>query len=179
MDTRLSVRRIVVAGLLAAVTILLGATRLGFIPTPTPAGDATIVHIPAILGGILEGSLVGGIIGLVFGLLSFIQVGAPMFKDPLISILPRIFVGITPALVYALLKRRNEIVAVILAAIVGTFTNTILVLGMAVLRGYIPAEVAIPIGLMHGTVEAIVAAIIVSAVIFAWKGLTRARKSEL
>ncbi|HEX7586927.1 MAG TPA: ECF transporter S component, partial [Anaerolineae bacterium] len=55
----LSVRSIVVAGVLGAIAILLGYTRLGFIPVPTPAGNATIMHIPAIIGGILEGWPVG------------------------------------------------------------------------------------------------------------------------
>ena len=64
MDERgLSVRKIVIAGVLGAIAILLGWTRLGFIPVPTAAGNATIMHVPAIVGGILEGWIVGGIIG--------------------------------------------------------------------------------------------------------------------
>ena len=57
-------RKIVISGLLGAIAIILGATPLGFIPVPTPAGNATIMHIPAIIGAIVEGPLVGAFIGL-------------------------------------------------------------------------------------------------------------------
>jgi len=44
-----SIRRIVTAGLLLAITLLLALTPVVFIPVPTPAGSATIAHIPAII----------------------------------------------------------------------------------------------------------------------------------
>src|SRR5579875_390463 len=66
----LSTRGIVISAVLAAVAIFLGATRLGFIPTPTGIA-ATIMHVPAIIGGVLEGPVVGAIIGTIFGLYSF------------------------------------------------------------------------------------------------------------
>lgn len=68
---QLSTKEIVVAGMLGAISIVLGVTRLGFIPVPTPAGNATIMHIPAILGAVLEGPVVGALIGLIFGIFSF------------------------------------------------------------------------------------------------------------
>src|SRR5512135_127730 len=91
----LSTRKIVISGVLAAIAILLGVTRLGFIPVPNATGNATIMHVPAIIGGIMEGPVVGGIIGTIFGLFSFLQATTPLFKDPLVAILPRIFIGIT------------------------------------------------------------------------------------
>lgn len=51
MKGSLTVRNIVIAGVLGAVAILLGVTRIGYIPVPTAAGNATIMHIPAIIGG--------------------------------------------------------------------------------------------------------------------------------
>ena len=90
----LSVRKIVIAGVLSAIAILLGWTRLGFIPVPTAAGNATIMHVPAIVGGVLEGGVVGGIVGTIFGFFSFLQATVPMFKDPLVAVLPRIFIGV-------------------------------------------------------------------------------------
>jgi uncharacterized membrane protein len=180
MNSQLTVRRIVVAGLLGAIVILLGVTRLGFVAVPTPFGDATIMHIPVIIGGVLEGTVVGAILGLFFGLLSFMQATVPAFKDPLVAILPRLFIGVTAALSYRALRRWNEPVAVAVSAIVGTLTNTILVLGIAVLRGYVSLEVAIGLGITHGIPEVIVAVIIVGAVVLAWKGLaTRQRKADL
>ncbi len=162
-----SVRRIVISGVLAAIAILLGWTRLGFIPVPTLAGNATIMHIPAIIGGVMEGWLVGGIVGTIFGLFSFLQATTPLFKDPLVAILPRIFIGVTAYFTYAAL-RKNEYVALVLAAVVGTLTNTVLVLGMAVIRGYIPL-VAIPTIIPQAVAEIIIAAIITVAVVAAWK----------
>ena len=171
----LSVRKIVVAGILSAISILLGWTRLGFIPVPTAAGNATIMHVPAIVGGVLEGSVVGGIVGTLFGLFSFLQATVPMFKDPLVAIVPRIFIGITAALTYALLRRVNEYVAVVAASIVGTLTNTVGVLTMAVWRGYMAPGVAVGIGVTHGLPEVVVAAVITVAVVAAWKRLETGR----
>ncbi|MEE9616710.1 MAG: ECF transporter S component [Anaerolineae bacterium] len=171
----LSVRKIVIAGVLAAVAILLGVTRLGFIPVPTAAGNATIMHVPAIIGGIMEGWLVGGIIGTIFGLFSFLQATTPLFKDPLVAIFPRIFIGITTYFAYVGLKKINEYLALIVAAAVGTLTNTILVLGMAVIRGYMAAGVAWTVGVTHGLPEVVVAAIITVAVVVAWKRIETGR----
>ncbi len=176
MDTRLTVRRIVIAGLLAAITVLLGTTQLGMIPVPTAAGYATIIHIPVIIGSILDGWLVGSILGFIFGVMTFITGQIPALKDPLVAILPRIFIGVTAALAYRGLRRWNEVGAVVTSAVVGTLTNTILVLGMAVLRGYVTLPVAASIAVVQGIPEAVVAAIIVGAVILAWKGLTAGRR---
>ncbi len=165
----MSVRKIVLSGVLGAIAILLGATRLGFIPVPTAAGDATIMHVPAIIGGVLEGPVVGAIIGLIFGIFSFLQASVPLFKDPLVAILPRIFIGVTAYFAYAGLKRTNEYLALIAAGVVGTLTNTLLVLGMAVLRNYLTLPVAASVAVTNGLPEVVVAAIITVAVVVAWK----------
>jgi len=169
-----SVRKIVVSGVLAAIAILLGWTRLGFIPVPTLAGNATIMHVPAIIGGVMEGWLVGGIVGTIFGLFSFLQATTPLFKDPLVAVLPRIFIGITAYFTYVGLKKANEYVALIVAAVVGTLTNTVLVLGMAVIRGYLPLA-AIPPIIPQAVAEVIIAAIITVAVVAAWKRIETGR----
>jgi uncharacterized membrane protein len=176
----MSTRKIVISGVLAAIAILLGVTRLGFIPVPTAAGNATIMHVPAIIGGIMEGWVVGGIIGTIFGIFSFLQATTPLFKDPLVAIFPRIFIGITAYFTYVGLKKVNEYLALIVAAVVGTFTNTILVLGMAVLRNYIPLPAALTVVAVNGIPEAIVAAIVVVAVVAAWKRIeTGSGKSKV
>ncbi len=171
----LSVRKIVISGILGAISILLGVTRLGFIPVPTPAGHATIMHIPVILGGILEGPVVGLITGAIFGLFSFLQPGAPFFADPLVSVLPRLFIGPVSYLVYASTKKINIVLALVLAGIFGSATNTVLVLGMATWRGYLPSEVSISIGVLHGLPELVVAAILTVILV---KGIKRIRTTE-
>jgi uncharacterized membrane protein len=171
----LSVRKIVISGILGAISILLGLTRLGFIPVPTPAGHATIMHIPVILGGVLEGPVVGLITGLIFGLFSFLQPGAPFFADPLVSIFPRLFIGVVSYLVYYSTRKINTVLACALAGAIGSATNTVLVLGMATWRGYLPPEVSISIGLLHGIPELVVAAILTVILV---KGINRIRPAE-
>jgi uncharacterized membrane protein len=179
-NTTMSTRKIVISGVLAAIAILLGVTRLGFIPVPTAAGNATIMHVPAIIGGIMEGWVVGGIIGTIFGIFSFLQATVPLFKDPLVAIFPRIFIGITAYFTYVALKKVNEYLALIVAAAVGTLTNTILVLGMAVLRNYMPLPAALTVVVVNGIPEIIVAAIVTVAVVAAWKRIeTGSGKSKV
>lgn len=170
----LSVRKIVITGILAAIAILLGVTRIGFIPVPNVSGNATIMHVPAIIGGVLEGPIVGGLIGTIFGIFSFLQATSPLFKNPLVSILPRIFIGITSYYAYVSLRRNNEIVALAVAGLVGTLTNTVLVLGMAVLTQLLPVEV-IPTIIPQVIAELIIAMIITVAVVAAWKRLDTGR----
>jgi len=156
----LTTRRIVTAGVLAAITIILGVIPgIGFIPIPNMSGSATIEHIPTILGGVLEGPLVGMITGLVFGLLSFFRATLPLFKDPLVAIVPRILIGLTAWGTFAALYRANRDLAAGAAGFVGSATNTIFVLGFAVLRGYLPLPVVVTI-IPQAIVEAIIAAIL-------------------
>jgi uncharacterized membrane protein len=156
--------------------MLLGWTRLGFIPVPTAAGNATIMHVPAIIGGVMEGWIVGAIVGTLFGIFSFINAVVPMFKDPLVAILPRIFIGITAAGAFFALRRFHILVALVAAATVGTLTNTLGVLGMAVIRGYMPLNVAIVVAVTHGIPEIVVASIITLAVVVAWRRVETGRQ---
>ncbi|MFW6237944.1 MAG: ECF transporter S component [Bacillota bacterium] len=157
---KLNTLQIVMAGMMGAIAVVLGASGWGFIPVPTPAGAATIMHVPAVLGGILGGPVVGLFSGLIFGIFSFMRPTAPMFGDPLVAILPRLFIGVTPYYVYRLVKKFNLEFSLVLAGIVGSFTNTLLVLGMAVILGYLPFTAAVPVAGMHGIPEAILSAII-------------------
>lgn len=152
--------RIVTAAVLVALTIILGLVPgIGFIPLPNATGSATIEHIPTILGSILEGPLVGMVTGLTFGVLSFTRANLPLFKDPLVSVLPRIIIGVTPWLVFTALKRFQLDLASGVAGFVGSATNTVLVLSIAIWRGYLPLAV-IPLVLPQAIGEAIVATII-------------------
>lgn len=165
----LSVRKIVVTGILAAIAILLGATRLGFIPVPNISGNATIMHVPAILGGVMEGPLVGALIGTIFGLFSFLQATSPIFKNPLVSIFPRIWIGVVAYYAYVGSRRAfGEIAALAIAGVLGTLTNTVLVLSMAVITKLIPIAV-IPTIIPQAIAELIIAAIITVVVVGGWK----------
>ena len=160
----LSVRQIVIAGILGGIAIFLGATQLGFIPVPNLSGRATIMHVPVILGGALEGPMVGTIVGLIFGIFSFIQADVPFFRDPLVSILPRLPIGIVSWAVFAALRSRSLDLASAAAGVLGSLTNTVGVLGMAVLLGYLPLAATVPI-IPQAIAEAVLAAVVTVVVV--------------
>lgn len=170
----LTVRKIVMSGILGAVSILLGLTPLGFIPVPTPAGHATIMHVPVILGAVLEGPVVGLITGAIFGIFSFLRATSPMFADPLVAIIPRLLIGPVAFLVYAATRRVNNTLACVCAGLLGTVTNTVLVLGLATVRDYLPLEASVSVGLLHGIPEAIVGTILTVILV---KGIQRLHQS--
>ena len=60
------VRKIVIAGVMGAISIFLGATHLGFIPWFAGAA-LTVMHVPVIIAAVLEGPVVGAVVGLIFG----------------------------------------------------------------------------------------------------------------
>lgn len=106
---RLNVKKMTIVGVLGAISIVLGMTPLGFIPVgPT---RATIMHIPVIIGAITSGPLVGALIGMVFGFFSVFQaITNPtpvsfVFLNPLVSILPRVLIGITSYYAYVGIKK--------------------------------------------------------------------------
>ncbi|MCK9218198.1 MAG: ECF transporter S component [Firmicutes bacterium] len=178
-----SIRKMAVTGMLAAVSILLGSTPLGFIPVgPT---KATIMHLPVIIGAIIEGPLVGAGIGLIFGIFSMIQaVMAPtitsfVFLNPLVAVLPRVLIGLTAYYTYKMTKKSS------VTAAIGTLTNTIGVLGMIYLiYGAQFAEalgqekaragaLILGIATANGIPEIIVAILVVTAVVAALKKIKK------
>ena len=121
-EKALNVRSMAIIGILGAISIVLGLTPLGFIPVgPT---RATTMHIPVIIGAILEGPIVGAIVGLIFGIFSIFQAIANptpisvVFFNPIVSVLPRVLIGITSYYAYTAVKRiGNKNTFVILNAI--------------------------------------------------------------
>jgi uncharacterized membrane protein len=176
----LNTRRIVVAGVLGAIAIALGVTRLGAIPVPNVSGDATIMHIPVIIGAVLEGPVVGALVGLIFGISSIFQDRTGLFANPLVSVFPRIMIGITSWLAYRSLVRVNMDLAAVVAGVVGTLTNTVLVVGMLVLLGLIPLAVVptiIPQAIAEVVIAAILTPLVVRAVNLARSGRTTAEET--
>ncbi|MBC7257678.1 MAG: ECF transporter S component [Chloroflexi bacterium] len=179
-------RKIVIAGVMGALAVFLGWTHLGFIPWVAGAA-LTIMHVPVIIGAVLEGPVVGTAIGLIFGLFSLLQAAlAPTgpvdvwFQNPVISVLPRLFIGVVAWLGYKALKKVNEPLALAVAGILGTLTNTVLVLGAIGLFKHLPWSALPPIAIANGLPEAVLAAILTVAVVVAWKQIeTGARKSRM
>lgn len=135
-NSRQNVRKMVIVAMLSGICLFLGLTGLGFIPLPL--FKLTILHLPVIIGAIIEGPVVGASIGLIFGLLSIYQnitaptPMSPFFYNPLVSILPRVLIGIVSYYVYKFLrsKLKNVKLSISIAAIIGSLMNTIGVLGL-------------------------------------------------
>lgn len=181
----LGVRQITTIGMLSAISILLGISGYGFVPLPL--AKATIMHVPVIIGAILEGPKAGMLIGLMFGGFSLVQnIISPnllsfAFLNPLVSVLPRVLIGLTAYYTYRLFKGRNEKFGIAAAAAVGSMTNTIGVLGMIYLlyaaqyahakgiAASLAAKTIFGIAYTNGIAEAVVAVIITAAVVVSVK----------
>lgn len=187
---RLGTRQITTVGMLSAITIVMGLTGLGFIPFPTI--KATIMHLPVIAGAILEGPVVGAFVGLIFGIFSIYQnmtapsVLSPALINPLVSVVPRILIGITSYYAYKAVKTKSMPFKIGVGAVVGSFTNTLLVMSMIILlygntyakaKNIDPTNVAKfiygTVVLPYGTVEAAVAAAVMIPLVLA---VTKIRK---
>lgn len=191
MARRFGTRQITVIGMLSSISIILGATRLGFIPIP-PA-TATIMHLPVIIGAILEGPAVGAMIGLIFGVFSIIQaVTAPnilsfAFINPMVSVLPRVLIGITSYYIYKAVFVKNEALKIGIGAAIGSITNTVGVLGMiyllyvtrfAEVKGISSAAAAktiFGIAVVNGLPEAALAVLITIPVVLAINKIRKLR----
>ncbi|MBQ2836684.1 MAG: ECF transporter S component [Peptococcaceae bacterium] len=165
---KLSTRTIAISGVLGAITIMLSVTGLGMIPMPSLAGRATIMHVPVILGAILEGPAVGAFTGFIFGLYSFMTPVGAIPADPIVRILPRILIGITSYYTYVLFRRSSF--GAVMAAIVGTLTNTIGYLGLATLIGYLPWAASLTVMVTQMPFELVLAAVLILAL---YKAFTR------
>jgi uncharacterized membrane protein len=142
-------RKIVITGIMSAIAIFLGVTRIGYITWG--AASLTIMHIPVIIGAILEGPVVGVLIGLIFGITSMIQAAvAPtgpadaIFVNPLIAVLPRLFIGPAAWIIWKLLKRW-PVVGLILSGAAGSLTNSVLVLGAIGIAGSLGTSTVVSI----------------------------------
>lgn len=116
---------LVLTALFTAIIVIMAFTPLGYIPLVVI--NATIIHIPVILGALFLGPKKGAFLGFVFGLTSFINntikpatasafVFSPVlayraagvsgiFKSLYICFVPRILVGVVPFFVYLLIRR--------------------------------------------------------------------------
>ena len=168
-------RQIVVGGIIGGIALFLGATRIGFIPVPIPLiGNATIMHIPAIVGGALEGPVVGLLVGLIFGVFSFLNADNPVFLNPVVAILPRLFIGVVAWAVFVGLRRWSLDLASAAAGVLGSLTNTVGVVGLAVLFGLLPVAV-IPAIIPQAVAEAILAAVVTVVIV---RGVTLFRSGR-
>lgn len=141
-------------GVMTAIIILMAnIPYLGYIPLGFM--NATIIHVPVIIGAILLGPKSGAFLGAVFGLSSMIKstleptptsfVFSPFYSigevsgniwSVVIALVPRILIGVVAYYVFVLLKKvfvklkTKDTFACIGAGIAGSLTNTLLVMNM-------------------------------------------------
>jgi uncharacterized membrane protein len=154
---------------------------LGFI-TLGPAIAFTFMHVPAIIGAVKEGPVVGLIVGAAFGLFSLFlagqqPAGSPnaIFVDPIISVVPRLFIGPVAWFIYRAIQGASENAGLIGAAIGGTLTNTLLVIGAIALRLSVPFFPTLASVGINVVIELIVASVLVVAIVSALRGTAGGR----
>lgn len=111
MNTSKNSKRIAYTAIYIAIVLLFAFTPIGFVPVGLT--NATTLHIPVILAGILEGPLIGSIVGFVVGITSIINaIIKPnpislVFLNPVIAVVPRILIGLLSGLAFKFMKNRD------------------------------------------------------------------------
>ena len=145
-------KKFTLTAMFLAILLLLALTPLGFI-TLGPL-NSTTMHIPVIIGSIVLGPKIGSMLGGPFGIISLIKnttaptplsfVFSPFipvigtdhgsWKALLIVLIPRILIGVVPYFAYKwlnkLTKEKAQPVSLFVAGVLGSATNTILVMNM-------------------------------------------------
>lgn len=133
--------RIAILGILTAIIILQNFIPfLGYIPIPPL--NPTIIHITVIVAAFVLGTKEGMIVGTVWGVVRLIKaytlptsaLDLLLFTNPIISIVPRILVGLVAGVtIHLFRKRKKESLGMVIGGVLGSLTNTIFVLGFIAL----------------------------------------------
>jgi len=181
--------RITLTAMLIAIIILFNFTPIGAVYLGTIR--MSIITIPVVIGLLSEGLATGVLLGAAFGCVSFISGWTLVppsilyfcFRNPLVSILPRVLIPVAAYGVYQLALKlpvrsghARDTVAYAAAGAAGALTNTALVLGMIRLIYAAPYAEALNITaaqvngalmatvLTNGLPEAALATVLVAAV---------------
>ena len=135
MNRRQSIQRITRLGILMGLIILMTfIPNIGYIQTGL--FSITTIHIPVLIGAALMGPIGGLVLGLTWGLTSYFYaltlgtIEAMIFLNPMVSIVPRVLVGLIVSYTTMALDKVNmkEVLKYGLVAGIGTLSNTVLVL---------------------------------------------------
>ena len=137
LDPRQKLRRSTLLALFGTIVIVQNLVPvLGNIPIGPLS--ITLIHITVIVAAIVLGPVQGMIIGGIWGMITFVRAfiwpTSPLavicFTNPLISVLPRILVGVVAGYGFLWMKKHvSERKSMVIAAMAGSMTNTLLVLG--------------------------------------------------
>lgn len=185
------IKRFTWTAILASLVALLGMTPLGLIPLGFI--NVTILCVPVILGTLLQGLRSGLLLGAVFGAVSTARMfmGPSALVAPLLGantllavamcVLPRLLIPLVAHFSYRLMQRgRYRAVSAPVASALGSLTNTVFYLGLMLvfyrLAGLDSTAVQTLIlgtGLIAGSAEAVVAALLVPAILAAVKKMMK------
>ncbi|MEY3990614.1 MAG: hypothetical protein RI985_1695, partial [Chloroflexota bacterium] len=104
-----------------------------------------------------------------------------LFTNPLVSVFPRVLIGIAAWYTYKVLAPRNQDLAAAAAGVVGTLTNTVFVVGMLVIFGLLPLEVVptiIPQAIAEVVIATIITVVVARGVNLVRSGQTTASESK-
>ena len=139
MNNKSKSYRLSVRGILIAIIFLQSMVPfLGYIPLFVTS--ITIIHITVIVAAIVLGTKDGMLIGTIWGVMTMFRAWTmpttPMdtliFTNPIIAVLPRILVGLVAGVTFSYLYKKTKKVTfpTMVAAALGTLTNTVLVLSL-------------------------------------------------
>ncbi|NLT57498.1 MAG: ECF transporter S component [Clostridiales bacterium] len=135
MNSSKKTRKLVLASVfLALIGVMTVVPYTGYISYSPMSIEITTLHLVVILGAIVLGPKYGALLGFFWGFTCFLRAFTNpafiLFTNPLISLVPRIFVGLAAGLTFSRLKRTklSKNLAAAITAAVGTMTNTVLVL---------------------------------------------------
>ncbi|MGI6348508.1 MAG: ECF transporter S component [Eubacteriaceae bacterium] len=162
------------------------------------ASIAVVMFLPTILTGIIKGPKAGWLMGTAMGIVIMIRAMTmpmsildPLFINPLVSVVPRMFIGVVAYWVYALIVRDSKSTGRIatagaVAGAMGMITNTVLV--MSALYLFYAEKITelmgigfkvLLIGIISSSaiIEAVTAAILTSAIIAIYKKTSRGQNA--
>ncbi len=207
MQINIKSKQLSLMGMFAAIIFILAFSPIGYIQLPFI--KATIIHIPVIIGAILLGPKYGCVLGFLFGLTSLISntitpalssfVFSPLIPTPIsgqgnpmaiiVCFVPRILVGLFAWFTYKSLEKslgkKFDTLSLAVSGIVGSLTNTLLVMHLIYLLfkdSYAVAKdvasdavysVILSIIAVNGIPEAIVAGIFTVAICLPLKKFIR------
>lgn len=177
---------LVLTALFTAIIVIMAFTPLGYIPLVVI--NATVIHIPVILGALFLGPKKGAFLGFVFGFTSFINntfkavtasafVFSPVlaanmigvsgiFKSLYICFVPRILVGIIPYFVYILIRNLLKSEQKVWRVVINAVVSLILFISIrAFLSNLIESDNAVMIGTIAGLAAGIVLFVLLTVVI--------------
>ncbi len=145
-----SARNIAYFSVLLALVVVLQTCGGFFVISGT---SLSFVLVPIVLGSVLLGPIAGGLLGFVFGFIVLMYgvagtdpFTATLFADTpvmttLICLVKGIAAGVVPGVLYRALRRVNDYVAIIVAALSAPIVNTgLFILGAFMISGTIGAN---------------------------------------